>query len=218
MMLVVVVASGELDERDGRWLGAADLLIAADGGAASLDRIGRRPDRLIGDLDSVSPDLVERLGAAGTRIERHPTDKDASDTELALEAALAAGGTRIVLLGGLGGVRLDHEIANLLLLADPGLADVDVRLARGGTTVRVLRGGGRLALDRADGGLLSLLPIGGDATGVTATGVRWELGHAVLRMGRSRGLSNELIGASASVSLEHGTLLVVQSDSQGATS
>lgn len=217
-MRVIVVASGELDERDARWLASADLLIAADGGAASLDRIGRRPDRLIGDLDSVSPDLVERLEAAGTRVERHPTDKDASDTELALGAAIAAGGTEVVLLGALGGARLDHELANLLLIADPELEDVDVRLVRRGTTVRVLRGGSRLALHEAEGGIVSLLPVGGHATGVTATGLRWSLTDAVLRMGRSRGLSNELVEASASVSLEHGTLLVVQTAKQGAIS
>lgn len=216
-MRVIVVASGELDERDARWLASDDLLIAADGGAASLDRIGRRPDRLIGDLDSVSADLVASLEAAGTRVERHPTDKDASDTELALGAAIAAGGTEIVLLGALGGARLDHGVANLLLIADPELEGVDVRLIQGGTTVRVLRGGGRLTLHDADGELVSLLPVGGDATGVTTTGLRWSLADAVLRMGRSRGLSNELVEASASVSLERGTLLVVQTAKQGAS-
>lgn len=216
-MRVIVVASGELDERDARWLASVDLLIAADGGATSLDRIGRRPDRLIGDLDSVSADLVERLEAAGTRVERHPTDKDASDTELALGAAIAAGGTEIVLLGALGGARLDHEVANLLLIADPELGGVDIRLTQGGTTVRALRGGGRLTLHDADGELVSLLPVGGDATGVTTTGLRWSLADAVLRMGRSRGLSNELVEASASVSLERGTLLVVQTAKQGAS-
>ncbi len=216
-MRVVVVASGELDERDARWLAGADLVIAADGGAGSLDRIGRRPDRLIGDLDSSSPDLVERLDAAGTIIERHPVDKEATDTELALEAAIAAGGTDIVLLGGLGGARVDHELANVLLFTDPDLAAVDVRLIRSGAALRPLRGGRRLALDRADGGIVSLLPVGGDATGVTTTGLRWSLTDAVLRMGRSRGLSNEVIAATASVSLEHGTLLVVQTDNQGAS-
>lgn len=216
-MRVIVVASGELDERDARWLASDDLLIAADGGAASLDRIGRRPDRLIGDLDSVSADLVASLEAAGTRVERHPTDKDASDSELAIGAAIAAGGTEIVLLGALGGARLDHEVANLLLIADPELEGVDVRLIQGGTTVRVLRGGGRLTLHDADGELVSLLPVGGDATGVTTTGLRWSLADAVLRMGRSRGLSNELVEASASVSLERGTLLVVQTAKQGAS-
>ena len=217
-MRVIVVASGELDERDARWLASADLLIAADGGAVSLDRIGRRPDRLIGDLDSVSTDLVERLEAAGTRVDRHPTDKEASDTELALEAAMAAGGTQIVVLGALGGTRLDHEVANLLLITDPALEAVDVRIVRGRTTVRALRGGSRLALHEADGGIVSLLPVGGDASGVTTAGLRWSLTDAVLRMGRSRGLSNELIEATASVSLELGALLVVQTAKQGASS
>ena len=62
-------------------------LVAADGGAAWLDGAGRRPDLLVGDLDSAHHALVERLSAAGTVIERHPADKEASDTELAIEAA-----------------------------------------------------------------------------------------------------------------------------------
>ncbi|MDQ2674491.1 MAG: thiamine diphosphokinase, partial [Chloroflexota bacterium] len=62
-MLVVVVASGSMAADDVRWLDAADLIIAADGGSASLVALGRRPDRLIGDLDSTTAALVEHLEA-----------------------------------------------------------------------------------------------------------------------------------------------------------
>ena len=141
-MKVVVVAAGDLDPTDASVVDEADLVIAADGGATALDRIGRRPDRLVGDLDSTDPALVERLAAAGTDVERHATDKEASDTELAIAAARAAGADEVVLLGATGGDRLDHELANLLLLADRGLAGRDVRLVHGTTTVRVVRGGG----------------------------------------------------------------------------
>jgi thiamine pyrophosphokinase len=213
-MRITVVASGDLADGDERWLDGATI-IAADAGAASLDRLGRTPDRLVGDLDSISDELLERLVAAGVAIDRYPADKDASDTELALEAAIAAGAAEIVLLGATGGPRLDHELANLLLLADPALGTRDVRIVHGSSTVRVLRDGGRMTLEGAAGDLVTLLPVGGDATGVRIDGVRWPLAGATLHLGRSRGLSNEVVEPPASVSLERGTLLVVEHRTQG---
>lgn len=215
-MRVVVVASGAIEPADDAWLDSAELVIAADGGASSLARVGRVPDRLVGDLDSTDAELVERLRARGVGIERHPADKDASDTELALEAAIASGATELILLGALGGQRLDHELANLLLLADPAFAKVDLRLVRGTTTVRVLHGDSVLALEGAPGAIVSLLPLAADAIGVTTDGLRWPLADATLRAGRSRGLSNEVVAAPASVRLREGTLLVVESSTEGA--
>lgn len=214
-MRAVVVASGELVAGDAAWLDPADIVVAADGGAGSLDRIGRRPDLLVGDLDSIDPVLAERLAADGVPIERHPADKEASDTELAVASALAAGATAVVILGAVGGDRLDHELANLLLLADPALAGRDVRAARGRTTVRAVHGDGRLELEGAAGDLVTLLPVGGDADGITTDGLRWPLEGAALAMGRSRGLSNEVVRAPASVRVERGTLLVVETVLRG---
>jgi thiamine pyrophosphokinase len=213
-MRFTVVASGDLADGDERWLDGATV-IAADAGATGLDRLGRTPDRLVGDLDSIPDELLARLAAAGVAIDRHPADKDASDTELALEAAIAAGATEIVLLGAIGGPRLDHQLANVLLLADPALADRDVRIVHGPSTVRVLRDDRRLDLEGGVGDLVTLLPIGGDATGVRIDGVRWPLADATLRVGRSRGLSNEVVKPAASVSLERGALLVVEHRTQG---
>ena len=208
-MRFTVMASGDLADGDERWLDDATV-IAADGGAVSLDRLGRAPDRLVGDLDSIPEELLSRLIGADVVIERHPADKEASDTELAIETALVAGATQIVLLGATGGPRLDHELANVLLLADPALAGRDVRIVHGPTTLRVLHDGGRLTLDGVAGDLVTLLPVGGDATGVGIDGVRWPLAGATLNVGRSRGLSNEVTIPPASVSLERGTLLVVE--------
>lgn len=214
-MKVVVVASGDLDPMDGSWLDRADLVIAADGGARSLDRLGRRPDRLIGDLDSVDPSLVERLAAADVMVDRHPPDKEASDAELALEAALEAGATEVVLLGAFGGSRVDHQLANVLLLADTALAGRNVRAVRASAQVRVIRGGELMVLAGEIGETVTLLPVGGDVTGVTTDGLRWPLEAATLQMGRSRGLSNEVASVPASVRIELGTLLVVETATRG---
>jgi thiamine pyrophosphokinase len=210
----VVVADGEPDARDAVHLAAADMIVAADGGARWLDAVGVRPHVLIGDLDSVEEDLVARLAAEGVAIERHPADKDASDAELALDRAIASGADEVVVLGALGGERLDHELANLLLLADPSRRVRDLRVIRGGTVVRALHGGERLSLRGAIGDLVSLLPITGEAEGMRTAGLRFPLGGESLRLGPSRGLSNVVVDQPASVSLERGTLLVVETASE----
>lgn len=214
-MRAVVVASGGLDPADAVHLDGAELSIAADGGAASLERIGRHPQRLIGDLDSVDAGLVERLERDGTRVERHPADKEASDTELAVEAAFAAGATEVTLLGATGGERLDHELANLLLLADTAFAGRALTAVRGAARVTALHAGQARRLDGRPGDLVTLLPVGGDASGVTTQGLRWPLEAATLRMGRSRGLSNEVVSAPASVRMESGVLLVIETARRG---
>ncbi len=217
-MRAVILASGDVAAGDARHLDGAALVVAADGGAATLDALGRRPDLLVGDLDSVEPGLVERLEASGIRVERHPADKESSDTELAVVAAMHAGATQIVVLGALGGARIDHELANVLLLADPTLADRDVSLVRGPTTVRLVAGGGHLELSGSVGDLVTLLPIEGPAHDVTTSGLRWPLEGASLAMGRSRGLSNEVSSMPASVSVGGGALLVVETTIERSTS
>jgi len=216
-MKAVVVAAGELDPRDAGQLVGADLLIAVDGGGRWLDAAGVLPDLLLGDMDSVDPALVERLGAAGVEVQHHPVEKDASDAELAVERAVAAGADQIVMMGALGGARLDHELANLLLLADRSwhAPQRDLRIVHGGTLVRALHGGGRLELDAARGDLVTLLPVGGDADGVRTDGLYYPLHGQRLAFGRSRGLSNRVEQVPASVSLERGTLLVIEIEAGG---
>jgi thiamine pyrophosphokinase len=206
----IVVAGGDAAADDAAQLVGADLVIGADSGAAWLAGIGVRPDVLIGDMDSIDPALLDRLAAEGTTIERHPPDKDRSDAELALQRAIAAGAGEVLILGALGGERVDHELANLLLLADRGWRGSRLRIVRGGTTVQAIRGGDRLELDGAEGDLVTLLAIDGDALGVRTLGLRFPLDGETLALGQSRGLSNQVEQIPASVSLERGTLLVIE--------
>jgi len=150
------------------------------------------------------------MPAQGVAIERHEAEKDASDAELALARAISEGADEVVILGGIGGQRLDHELANLLLLADRRWAMLNLRIARGGAVVRAVRDGQEVELQGEPGDLVTLLPIGSDATGVTTKGLRYPLLGETLSFGRTRGLSNEVEHAPASVSLERGTLLVIE--------
>ncbi len=212
-MKAVVVVGGDADDGDAEQLRDADLVIAADGGAIFLDAHGRRPDVLVGDLDSVAAERVRRLDSAGVVVERHPLDKDATDAELAIERAVAAGATRVTVIGAFAGSRLDHELGNLLLLVDRDLASrvEDLRMVRGNTMARAVRGPGTLSIEAHHGARVGLLPVGGDAIGVTTQGLRFPLDAETLRFGRTRGLANEVVDVPASVSLVAGVLLVIES-------
>jgi thiamine pyrophosphokinase len=205
----IVVAGGDAAPEDAAQLAGADVVIAADSGAAWLEAIGRRPDLVIGDMDSVPPDLLTRLQARGVTIELHRSDKEASDAELAVARAVALGANEIVILGGFGGQRLDHEVANVLLLTEKW-SGAELRLVRGATSARVVQGGDELELEGGAGDLVTLLPLAGDATGVRTRGLRFHLDRETLHLGRSRGLSNLIEEAPASVSLENGILLVIE--------
>ena len=209
-MLAVVVADGEPAPEDADVAKGADLVVAADGGARWLASLALRPDLVVGDLDSLDRGEVRQLQESGTRVISHPAEKDASDTELAIEAAIMAGADRIVLLGAFGGSRLDHELANLMLLAEPAFSQVDLRQQRGATLVRCLSGNRSLTIEVGMGGTVTLLPLGGDAMGVLTRGLRYELDEETLLVGRSRGLSNVVIGEPTSVSIQAGSLLVIE--------
>jgi thiamine pyrophosphokinase len=208
-MRALVVLGGDPLGSEG-WLRGipADVVIAADGGAASCAAAGRRPDLVVGDLDSLDEPALAAFAAGGTRVERHPAEKDQTDAELALEAAVRAGADEIVVVGAFGGPRLDHELANLLLLARPDLAAIDLAIVTERLTLRALRGPGILELGGSPGDWVSLVPLSETVAGVATDGLRYPLRHEPLARGSSRGVSNELTGVRASVEAGSGILLV----------
>ena len=187
-------------------------VVAADSGLAHALAAGLHVDLLIGDLDSVDPRSVIDALDAGTEVQRHPSAKDATDLELALDAVLARGTTDVLVVGIHGG-RADHLLANALLLAAPRYASMRVRAHLGNADVLVVRGGdGPAALPGPAGRLCTLLPLGGPAEGVVTQGLRWPLADETLAPGTSRGVSNELEDPPASVALRAGVLLAVLPD------
>ncbi|MEY3362029.1 MAG: hypothetical protein RL531_1748, partial [Actinomycetota bacterium] len=130
MREALILAGGE--PVDPRWhdevlARAADgaVVIAADSGIHHAHTLDLSVAHLVGDLDSATPDALDRARAEGTPIEMHPTDKDATDLHLALDAARRAGATRVTVLGA-GGGRHDHLLANALLLTADEFADLEL--------------------------------------------------------------------------------------------
>jgi thiamine pyrophosphokinase len=186
------------------------FVIAADSGLALADTLDLHVDLVVGDMDSVAPVSLTAAEAKGARVERHPAEKDATDLELALLAAQRHGIERVALVGGAGG-RVDHFLANVALLTATRFADLAIDAYLGDAVVRVVRGvDPPLAVGGAVGEVVSLLPVGGDAHGVTTAELRYPLCGEDLPIGTTRGISNVVEGASPSVRLERGMLLVVR--------
>ena len=178
-------------------------VIAADSGFDHAHRLGVKVDLLVGDLDSIS---IGGLGLAG-EIERHPTDKNATDLAIALDAAARKNPSQVIVVGGSGG-RIDHFLANAALLASPTYSGLKLTWLPGQATVHVVRD--RIELSGSPGDVVSLLPYGGPARGVSTVGLRWPLTDAVLAPGTSLGVSNQMIDTTATIRLDDGVLLTVQ--------
>jgi thiamine pyrophosphokinase len=188
------------------------VVIAADSGLHQGELLGLHVHYVVGDLDSADAAAVERARAAGAIVDRHPAEKDATDLELAFDVASDRGAQAITVVGGAGG-RLDHFLANIAVLASIRFAHLEVDAYVGAAYVAVLQGGRPPhAITGVPGSLVTLLPVGGDACGITTAGLQYPLRGATLRPGTSRGVSNVLVDAVASVGLERGTLLMIQPD------
>jgi thiamine pyrophosphokinase len=178
--------------------------------------LGLRVDRIVGDFDSADAGAVDAAVAAGAVIERHPAAKDATDLELAIDTAARSGASRIIVVGG-GGGRVDHLLANMLLLASPQWASFEIEAWFGPHVIVVHGGRGPRAVQGAPGSIVTLLPVGGAARGIVTDGLEYPLTREDLEPGTTRGVSSVMLSSTATVTLETGTLIVVQPD-EGARS
>jgi thiamine pyrophosphokinase len=221
-MRIVIIANGDPPTSDevARWLDESAILICADGGACTALAFGLKPAHVIGDFDSLSEADLRALEASGTQFHRHSPRKDETDLELALllAADLLADDPQpeIVVLGAIGS-RLDHGLANMMLLAMPALKRVKVRLVHGQEHVFLLDardGPVEITLHGQAGDRVSLLPFGGDAHGIRTSGLEYPLRDESLWFGPARGVSNVLLGPQATIALRSGMLLCIQSTKQ----
>ena len=208
MPRIVIFANGELPnmEKARALVKADDYIICADGGTHHALALGITPHLLIGDMDSVTKDEVQRLKKADIPIELYPRDKNETDLELALNHALERKPTSMLIIAALGN-RLDQTLGNISLLSDSRLATLDCRLDDGSEEVLFCRNSCRVEGRRGD--VVSLIPWNGAVEGIRTNGLRWPLNNETLYLDKTRGISNEMLEAVAEVSIEVGLLLII---------
>jgi thiamine pyrophosphokinase len=184
------------------------MVIAADSGAETALEFQTLPSVVIGDFDSLDKAAAKALKNKGVRFIVHDTDKDHTDTELAVAYAIKQGADRITVLGGIEGDRIDHVLANVFSVID---SKVPVRFVNGPTTAWIIKGPADTGITGRTGDLVSLIPLTPRAAGLQLSGLRYSPPAGILNMNRALGVSNVMTRTKARVSLAEGTLLIVHS-------
>lgn len=180
----------------------ADKLLACDNGASFCDNLGRLPDVVLGDLDSLPHDLQLKLRQAGVLFEVYPVDKAMTDLDIALHHAVLLKPHVITVLGALGG-RWDQSFANLLLLTHPTLRHIPTVIRASTSSIILLQPGWRYQWRCPPETVFSVLPIT-DVTGVTLTGARYALTNTHLQRAYTLPVSNAMQREEADIQLAEG--------------
>jgi len=184
-----------------------DYVIAVDGGANFLAKINITPDLIVGDLDSIAEDVLEKYSQNGIPIKKHKSEKDESDLELTLYQAMELGPSEIVVFGAMG-KRIDHLYANITAMLEPMKQGLRIYLKDESQEIMVTDS--KLTVYGEPGDYLSLFPLSKEANNIKSTGLKYSLNGETLYLGPSRGLSNEFINNKATVTLTGGYLLVIK--------
>ncbi|MBI2442659.1 MAG: thiamine diphosphokinase [Candidatus Levybacteria bacterium] len=208
MKRAVIFLNGNRPPRDlvFETIKTTDTIICANGGSKHAVALGVVPNVIIGDQDSLPKATLRELKKHKITWIHHPKEKDETDSELAIHFAREKGYTDIIFFGFVGS-RIDHMMATLLLLSSDFVLFDSVTIIDVKQTLHIVRK--HLALFGEKGEYVSLVPLLGDAKGVTTRGLKWKLRQDTLRFGKTRGVSNEIISQHAAVSVERGVLLVM---------
>ena len=209
---ILILADGDWPNEDRLRVASAraTTIFAADGAWAKARRLGITVDRVVGDLDSLSPDEAAQAEAE-TEVHAYPAEKDWTDLELAIDLALALSPDRILLYGVLGD-RLDHSLAAIFLLEKISSRGIAVELLADRETAWIAST--TLVLDAvSEGDRLSLLPVSEQAA-ITTTGLRYALDGETLLRTASRGVSNVVEQPPVRIDVHSGTVLVIHAPAE----
>lgn len=213
-MRYVIISGGSIEDAFAlEWLqkNKYDCLLAADSGMNFLYRNGLVPDVIAGDFDSVDDESFAAfsMNTAIEKIQLNPM-KDDTDTEFVLREAIRRGATEIVIWGATG-TRLDHVLANIYLLGIGLEEGVSIQLLDAHNRIRMIEGECTIAKEEQFGRYVSVLPVKGDAHGVTLEGMKYPLHDAKLSCFSSLGVSNEIVDTEARIEVKQGVLLLIES-------
>lgn len=206
MSRIIIFANGDLPnkEKARALLHEDDFIIAADGGTRHALALGRNPNIIIGDLDSL-PVNFEPSTFNG-RIIQHPHDKNETDLELAIQHAIALNPEQIIILAALGG-RLDQTLGNIALMSHSQHATRNMKLDDGIEEAFFCHN--KCKIQGTSGDIVSLMPWQGKVTGILTTGLKWTLQNETLYPHKTRGISNEMLSDIATIQIKSGLLLIV---------
>jgi len=186
-----------------------DTVICADGGASNALKMGLVPDVVIGDMDSIKFGVREKIREKSTKTRYISTSsqKDESDTQLAVEYALGLGVKKIIITGAVGG-RIDHTLANIILLSSPKLEDIDARILTDNSDMFIVRK--PAVINGGPGKTITLISLSPYTYFTGTRGLKYELKEEKLDFSPVRGLSNEFTDKKVKFDIREGTLLVIR--------
>lgn len=188
----------------------SDYIICADGGAKHLIKMNIFPNLVIGDFDSISEEDKSIFIEKNVEFYKFPTNKDATDTELALDFALSKGPSELVFLGALGN-RMDHTIANVNLLKKLLDNKVKGKIINENNEIYLLNEeNNKIIFSDTKNYYFSIVPMSSDVNGVTLEGFKYPLENACIPLGSTLGISNEANKDSVMIKLKEGLLLVIK--------
>ena len=213
-MRYVIISGGHIDDCFAlEWLekNKYDCMIAADSGMNFLYRNGIVPNVIAGDFDSVEDESLDEFsGLEEVEVLRLNPIKDDTDTEFVIREAIRRGAKEISILGATG-TRLDHVLANIHLLRIGLEEGVAITLVDKHNRIRMIQDSVEIRKDEQFGDYISILPVNGDAKGVTLEGMKYPLQDADVKSFSSLGVSNEITADKARISVKEGILLVIES-------
>lgn len=206
-MKAVIVCNGAVNDYSyiKQFIVNADYIISVDGGAGHLRRMNIAPHVLLGDFDSANKDDLQYFIDQGIEVYRFPVEKDMTDSELAVEIALEKGADELVFIGAVG-TRLDHSVANIMMLKK--FMDIGVKASIIDEYNHIYMFNRSFSISKVDGYKLSLVPVSEKVTGVSTSGLKYPLNNATMLLGTSWGISNEFLEDTAAVTVGDGILLV----------
>ena len=207
MSRIIIVANGNLPnlEKARQLIRPDDFILCADGGTRHALALGITPNVVIGDLDSITGEERRKIENLGVEIIQHPTDKNETDLELAIDHALKLNPSQIFIVAALGG-RMDQTLANIALLSNSSLVTHNLRITDGIEELFFCHD--QAKIEGRSGDIVSLIPWQGEVTGVFTENLRWHLDHETLYPDKTRGISNEMTSDTATVSITSGLLLI----------
>lgn len=218
MKRLMIASGGSLEasylREEYKKLGEPDL-VACDKGYEAVYAAGLTPDMLIGDMDSLSKELYDEFRARfPERIKRFPSQKDETDTELALRYAAEEGYREVFLLGATGS-RMDHFLGTLGLFSYADKRGIELYILDPYNRIRCIHQDTRLRKADQYGTVVSLIPFTDTVFHVTLRGFRYLLNDATMTRGKTIGVSNVIEEEEAEIMLGEGKLLVIEAKEEG---